>query len=174
MADLLEAHPETSIDTAWLDGCCVDCVEHETRSILSAAGTTSSKRQLAFDQATRFLASVPDRHALGREAADPHARQLGTRRRRHHPRRHSHPRGRKQPPRARPTPRDGDHHDARSLIGDVRLPTPAGDAPHALDAHERITTAYQALSAALPVFPDTAPPPPTHEGPTCLPDRSTR
>ena len=113
MADLLEAHPETSIDAAWLDGCCVDCVEHETRSILSAAGTTSSKRQLAFDQATRFLASVPDRHALGREAA---VRTLASWARvdaAHHPRRHSHPRGRKQPPRARPTPRDGDHHSAQ-------------------------------------------------------------
>ena len=66
---------------------------------------------------------------------------------------------------------------ARSLIGDARLPTPTVGAEHlghALDAHERITTAYQALSAALPVFPATTTPPPAHDEPTHLPDRGTR
>ena len=66
---------------------------------------------------------------------------------------------------------------ARSLIGDARLPTPTDDAEHlahTLDAHERITTAYQALSAALPVFPATTPPPPTRDEPPHLPDRSIR
>ena len=66
---------------------------------------------------------------------------------------------------------------ARSLIGDARLPTPTGGAEHlghTLDAHERITSAYQALSAALPVFPATATPPPAHHEPQHLPERGTR
>jgi DNA primase len=173
MADLLEAHPEISIDAAWLDGCCVDCIEHETRSILSAADTTSSKRQLAFDQATRFLASVPDAHALGREAA---VRTLASWARVDPATIHAvtHTREDASSLRKRVRHLETAITTARSLIGDARLPAPAGDVPHALDAHERITSAYQTLSAALPVFPDTAPPPPPGDGPTRLPDRSPR
>ena len=64
--------------------------------------------------------------------------------------------------------------DARRLIGDARLPAPSRDSPvelgRALDAHERLTTAYQTLTGALPDLPDTTPavcehtePPPQRE-----------
>jgi len=176
MADLLNAHPELSIDTAWLDGCCVDCVEHETRSILDAHGSKPSERQAAFDQATRFLAGVPDSHALGREAAtrtlaawarvDPTVIHAVT-----------HTREDASSLRERVRQLETAITTARSLIGDARLPTPTNDAEHlghALDAHERITGAYQALSAALPVFPATTRPPSAHDEPRNLPERSTR
>jgi DNA primase len=176
MADLLAAHPELSIDTAWLDACCIDCIEHETRSILGAHGSEPSERQAAFDQATRFLASVPDSHAFGREAA---TRTLATWARVDptviHAVTHTHEDTSTLRQRVRQL--ETTITTARSLIGDARLPTPGDDAEqvaYTLDAHERITTAYQALSAALPVFPATTPPPATDQEPTPLPDRSIR
>lgn len=177
IADLLAAHPELTIDAAWLDGCCVDCVEHETRSILEAHGTKPSARQAAFDQATRFLAGLTDEHALGRESA---IRTLATWARVDPAVIHAvtHTREDASSLRQRVAQLEQAITTARSLIADARLPTPSNDAvehlEHALDAHERITSAYQTLSSALPVFPDTTPPAPTHEEPNPLPERSLR
>ncbi|MDP9258664.1 MAG: toprim domain-containing protein [Actinomycetota bacterium] len=176
MAALLAARPDLRIDTAWLDERCVDCVEHETRSILARHGSAPSQRQAAFDDATRFLASVPAAYALGREAAictlaiwarvDPTTIHAVT-----------HTREDATSLRARVRDLEQAITTARSLIGDARLPVPS-DAPdqagYALDAHERITSAYQQLSAALPVFPSTRPTPPGRAERLPLPDRSIR
>lgn len=158
MAALLSAQPDLVIDVTWLEQRCVDCVEHELHSILGGHGPGHTARQVAFDASTRFLAGVPDAHALGRNSAigalaewarlepgtiqalihtDQDANTL----------------------RGRVVQLEAAIGLARELIGNARLPAPEGDADslgRTLDAHERITSAYQALSGALPHLPDTS------------------
>ena len=177
MAALLAAHPDLRIDVAWLDERCVDCVEHETRSILNATSPAPSDRQAAFDAATRFLASLPEAHALGRETATlTLARWARVEPSVVHALTHDHEDATSL--RTRVARLESSIREARRLIGDARLPAPSRDTPDDLgpahDAQERLTTAYQTLTDALPDLPDTTPAVHEHTEPPPLRERILR
>ena len=177
MAALLAAHPDLRIDAAWLDERCIDCVDHETRSILNATSPAPSDRQGAFDAATRFLASLPASHALGRETAtltlaswarvEPSVVHALT---------HDHEDATSL--RTRVARLESSIREARRLIGDARLPAPSRDSPvelgRSLDAQERLTTAFQTLTGARSDLPNTTPAVHEHTEPPPLRERILR
>ena len=127
-------------------------VLYEMRAILAQDAEHAHQRGEVFEEAVRFLASVPDEYALAREHASEHLAQWA-RIPSEAVTRLTHQREDASELRERVVNLEAAVMTARELVGAARIPLPTpGMLGHALDAHERLLGAHTILTRALP-FP---------------------